>query len=162
MSYYRRARAIWLATATQKDPAHGIEALVGLRRAASNAGLRRQLLHPPPLFPSGSDPVWPAWMSPVARSCRCALQPRAASPCESRRYRSRSERVRDRERGFHWHLFHRLGDSIKKTFGRSSDESKDKRGHRGNEPDANLGRISRLGVKVMVRQDGAQPIPNRS
>lgn len=37
--------------------------------------------------------------------------------------------------------FHRLVDSIKGTFGGSSDESKDKRGHRGNESDANLDHI---------------------
>lgn len=37
--------------------------------------------------------------------------------------------------------FHRLVDSIKGTFGGSNDESKDKRGHRGNESDANLDRI---------------------
>lgn len=46
-----------------------------------------------------------------------------------------------REREFVGSSFHRLVDSIKGTFGGSSDESKDKRGHRGNESDANLDRI---------------------
>ena len=52
---------------------------------------------------------------------------------------------------FNGALFYRCVNSVEGVLGGGGDKAKNERRHRGDEPDTNLNRVSRLRVEVMFR-----------